>query len=148
MYTYHICIHVSIYILEASRVSFKVSWEWWVYRNVIRMRWDCGKNPILISVHLTGIPPYWPTALTLFKKCGGTKWFIGQVPLQEYDTFTKNISCRFLRNIHARGVLWESFVFLEGDLTCEPFRSHCIFWRGSMRWANAVGFLSVNHWLE
>ena len=37
------------------------------------MRCDCGKLPILISVHLTGIPPHCPTALTLFKKCGGNE---------------------------------------------------------------------------
>jgi len=43
---------------------------WGVYWNVIRMRWDCGKNPILIRVYLTGIPSHSPIGLTLFQKCG------------------------------------------------------------------------------
>jgi len=36
------------------------------YRNVIPMRWDCGKNPILNSVYLTGshsiFPSQWPSS--------------------------------------------------------------------------------------
>jgi len=47
--------------------------QWGFYRNVIWRRWDCGKNPILINVHLTGIQLHCPTELTLFKKCGGNK---------------------------------------------------------------------------
>jgi len=32
--------------------------QWGFYRNVIRMRWECCKNPILISVYLTDIPSH------------------------------------------------------------------------------------------
>jgi len=70
----------------------------------------------------------------------GTKKFTGQVPLQEYETFSKNTSgsCRFSKNIDARGVLWESFVFLEWTWPvkcCEPIviceEGQC---DGKMRW--------------
>jgi len=115
--------------------------QWGFYRNVIRMRWDCGKNPILISVWLIGIPSHSPIALSLCEKCAGDETVQGQVPIQEHETFSKNTSCMFLKNIHTRCFLWESFVFLEGDLTYEPFRSRRIFWRGSVRWENAMGFL-------
>jgi len=64
--------------------------------------------------------------------------FIGQIPLQEHETFPKNTSCMFLKNILERGVLWESFVFLEWGLTYAQFRSHRFFWRGSMPWDNAI----------
>jgi len=36
---------------DITRYKFKFKWGF--YRNVIPMRWDCGKNPILNSVYLT-----------------------------------------------------------------------------------------------
>ena len=47
--------------------------QWGFFQNVIRMQWDCGKTPILISVYLTEISSHSPIALTLFKKCGGNE---------------------------------------------------------------------------
>jgi len=85
-------------------------------------------------------PPHGPSS----KNAVGTKQFAGHAP----ETFSKNTSCRFLKNMHARGVLWEGFVFFDGDLTCEPFRLHHIFWRGVNALTNVVGFLWGKHWLE
>ena len=76
------------------------SWQWGFYLNVIRMLWDCGKTPILISVYITGIPPHWPSSKIAVR----TKRIIGQVSLQEHETFSENTSCRFLKNIHAMNI--------------------------------------------
>jgi len=63
----------------------------------------------------------------------GSQRFTGQVPLQEHETFSKNTSCMNIFHKPALCVLWESFVFLQGDLICKPFRSHHNLWRGSLR---------------
>jgi len=39
---------------------------------------------------------------------------------------------------------WESFVFLEGNLTCEALRSHHNLRRGSLQCDNAMGSCKVN----
>ena len=50
----------------ASRKGQMMPYQWGFYRNVIPMRWDCGKNPILNSVYLTGshsiFPSQWPSS--------------------------------------------------------------------------------------
>ena len=56
-----------------SQLSTPIAVSGGLYRNVIRMQWDCGKNPILISLYLTGIPLHSTIGLTLFQKCGGNK---------------------------------------------------------------------------
>jgi len=80
MYTYiYICIFMFVY-MPSFLLSFDICIYLYIYvhtycdllgfhQNVIQMRWDCGKNSILISGYFTGISPHWPTAWTLFKKC-------------------------------------------------------------------------------
>jgi len=87
------------------------------------------------------VPSHFPITMTLFTQLW---WEWNGSPLQEHETFSKITSCRFLKNNHARGVLWESFVFLEGDLTVESLQAHRNLWRGSLRWGNAMGFCKEN----
>jgi len=119
-------------------------WLCGFYRKVIPMRWDCGKNPILSIVYLTGSHRIFPSQRPSSQIAMGPQRFTGQVPLQEHDTFPRNTSCIHIFQKHARCVLWESFVFLEGDLTCEALRSHRNLWRGSLRWENAMGSCKTN----
>jgi len=136
----HICVYTYIDIhMTVGEVLYQI---------VIRKRFDCGKTPILIGVYLTGIPQHWSTAMALFKKCHGNETVRRSGPPPRKQNFLKNTLCRNTFQKPARGVLWESLVLLEGDLTCEPFRSYSMFWRGPLRWGNAVGFLLCKHWLE
>ena len=63
--------------------------QWGFYRNVISMRWDCGKPPILSSVYLTGshriFTSQWPSSTN----CEGTATLYRSGPLQEHETFSK-----------------------------------------------------------
>jgi len=79
-----------------------------------------------------------PIAMTLFTNCHGTATLHRSGPPPRQETFSKNTSCRILWNIHARGFLWEIFVFLEGSWPvkrCGPIticeEGHC---DGKMRW--------------
>jgi len=82
-------------------------------------------------------PPNWPSS----KNAVGTKRLAGHAP----ETFSQNTSCRFLKNMHARGVLWEGWM---GAWSVNRFVSTTFFEEGSMRWVNVVGFLWGKHWLE
>jgi len=120
--------------------------EWGIYQNVIPMRRDCGKNPILSSVNLTGshriLPSQWPTSQIAM----GPQRFTCQVPFQRHErheTLPKKTSCMKFFHMH-EVCFWESFVLLEGDLTCQALRSHHNLWRGSLRWENAMGSCKVN----
>jgi len=136
------CVVACCIVLQWAAVCW--TWQWGFYRNVMSMRWDCGKNPILSIVYLTGSHRIFPSQRPSSQIAMVSQRFTDQTPLQERETFSKNTSCMFLKNIHTRGVLWESFVFLEGDLTCEALRSHRNLWRGSLRWENAMGSCKVN----
>ena len=41
--------------------------QWGFYRKVRRMRWDCGKTPILINIYLTEIPSHCIVPLQIWK---------------------------------------------------------------------------------
>ena len=98
--------------------------QWGFYRNVISMRWDCGKPPILSSVYLTGshriFTSQWPSSTN----CEGTATLYRSGPLQEHETFSKEHMVHEYIKKHARGVLLRKFRVLGGDLTCEALRSH------------------------
>jgi len=79
--TYPPWLSITLRLLQVSQRGFS--------QNVIRRRWDCGKPPILICVHLTGIPPHCPTALTLFKKFGGNETDHRSGPPQRTRNFLK-----------------------------------------------------------
>ena len=126
-------LHVRQFLKGVSRLTYIRSHlnmyctrtcKWGFSQNVNPLRWDSGKNHILRSVYLTRshriFTSQWPSS----KIAMGSQTFTGQVPLQTHETFSKNTSCMIIFQKPAGGDLWESFVFLEGGLTCEPFRSH------------------------
>ena len=140
------CREKSEFSAVSSTVIFngRFSCKWGVYWNIIPMRRDCGKTSILRSLYLTGSHRTFPSQWSSSQIAMGPQRFTGQVPLQDHETFTKNTSCIFLKNIHARSVLCESFVILEEDLTCEALRSHRYLWRGSLQWENEMGSCMVS----
>jgi len=86
-----------------------------LYRNVIPMRWDCGKNPVLSSVYLTVshriFRSQWPSSQIAM----GLQRFKGQVPLQDHETFWKEHLVHVFWKIFVHEVFFsESFVILEG----------------------------------